>query len=64
VLVASHLLSELERTADHLLVLGRGRLLADVPMVDALAGTDGAQRLEDAYERLTAGATAHRGIVR
>jgi ABC-2 type transport system ATP-binding protein len=29
VLVSSHLMSELEGTADHLLVIGRGRLLAD-----------------------------------
>jgi ABC-2 type transport system ATP-binding protein len=38
VLVSSHLMSEMEDTADHLLVLGRGRLLADVPVADLLAG--------------------------
>jgi ABC-2 type transport system ATP-binding protein len=36
VLVSSHLMSEMEDTADHLVVLGRGRLLADVPMEDLL----------------------------
>jgi ABC-2 type transport system ATP-binding protein len=36
VLVSSHLMSEMEDTADHLVVLGRGRLLADVPMGDLL----------------------------
>jgi ABC-2 type transport system ATP-binding protein len=36
VLVSSHLMSEMEDTADHLVVLGRGRLLADVPMDDLL----------------------------
>jgi ABC-2 type transport system ATP-binding protein len=36
VLVSSHLMSEMEDTADHLVVLGRGRLLADVPMSDLL----------------------------
>jgi ABC-2 type transport system ATP-binding protein len=36
VLVSSHLMSEMEDTADHLVVLGRGRLLADVPMADLL----------------------------
>ena len=36
VLVSSHLMSEMEDTADHLVVLGRGRLLADVPMTDLL----------------------------
>ena len=29
-LVSSHLMSELEGTADHLIVIGRGRLVADV----------------------------------
>jgi ABC-2 type transport system ATP-binding protein len=36
VLVSSHLMSEMEDTADHLAVLGRGRLLADVSMADLL----------------------------
>jgi ABC-2 type transport system ATP-binding protein len=36
VLVSSHLMSEMEDTADHLVVLGRGRLLADIPMEDLL----------------------------
>ena len=32
VLVSSHVMSELEQTADHVLVIGRGRLLADSAM--------------------------------
>ncbi|MFW3170863.1 ABC transporter ATP-binding protein [Geodermatophilus sp. CPCC 206100] len=36
VLVSSHLMSEMEDTADHLVVLGRGRLLADVSVPDLL----------------------------
>ena len=36
VLVSSHLMSEMEETADHLVVLGRGRLLADLPMAELL----------------------------
>lgn len=32
VLVSSHLMSELEDAADHLLVVGRGRVLADTPV--------------------------------
>jgi ABC-2 type transport system ATP-binding protein len=36
VLVSSHLMSEMEHTADHLVVLGRGRLLADLPMAELL----------------------------
>ncbi len=31
VLVSSHLMSEMEHTADHLIVIGRGRLVADTP---------------------------------
>jgi ABC-2 type transport system ATP-binding protein len=36
VLVSSHLMSEMEDTADHLVVLGRGRLLADVSVPELL----------------------------
>jgi ABC-2 type transport system ATP-binding protein len=32
VFVSSHLMSEMALTADHLIVIGRGRLLADMPM--------------------------------
>jgi ABC-2 type transport system ATP-binding protein len=38
VLVSSHLMSELEGTADHLLVISRGRLVADAPVAELLAG--------------------------
>ena len=38
VLVSSHLMGEIALTADHLLVIGRGRLLADTPLRDFLAG--------------------------
>jgi len=31
VLVSSHLMSEMAQTADHLVIIGRGRLLADLP---------------------------------
>ncbi|MCZ2805332.1 ATP-binding cassette domain-containing protein [Modestobacter sp. VKM Ac-2983] len=37
VLVSSHLLAEMATTADHLVVLGRGRLLADAPLGELLA---------------------------
>ncbi|MCO1654394.1 ATP-binding cassette domain-containing protein [Pseudonocardia humida] len=41
VLVSSHLLPEMALTADHLLVLGRGRLIADTGVGDLVAaGTD------------------------
>jgi ABC-2 type transport system ATP-binding protein len=37
VLVSSHLMSELEGTADHLIVIARGRLVADAPVAELLA---------------------------
>ncbi len=37
VLVSSHLMSEMALTADHLLVIGRGRLLADTPLSELIA---------------------------
>jgi ABC-2 type transport system ATP-binding protein len=37
VLVSSHLMSELEDTADHLLVVGRGKVIADRPVADLIA---------------------------
>jgi ABC-2 type transport system ATP-binding protein len=39
VIVSSHLMSEMENTADHVLVLGRGRLIADCT-VDEFIATD------------------------
>jgi ABC-2 type transport system ATP-binding protein len=38
VLVSSHLLPEMEHTADHLIVIGRGRLIADCSVADFVAG--------------------------
>jgi ABC-2 type transport system ATP-binding protein len=37
VLVSSHLMSELEDTADHLLVAGRGKVIVDRPVADLIA---------------------------
>jgi ABC-2 type transport system ATP-binding protein len=37
VLVSSHLMSELQGNADHLLVIGRGRMIADTSVADLLA---------------------------
>lgn len=41
VLVSSHLMSELEDTADHLVVIGRGRLIADTAVATLLAAASG-----------------------
>ena len=56
VLVSSHLMSELQDTADHVIVIGRGRLLADASVADLLVGvTDGHVRLRtpDVVEAMT-----------
>ena len=37
VFVSSHLMSEMESTADHLIVIGRGRLIADCSMAEFIA---------------------------
>jgi len=41
VLVSSHLMSELEDTADHLVIAGRGKVIADTSTADLLAKTSG-----------------------
>ncbi len=42
VFVSSHLMSEMEYTADHLIVIGRGKLIADCSMSDFIARSSGA----------------------
>jgi len=42
VFVSSHLMSEMENTADHLIVIGRGKLIADCTMAEFIAGSSGA----------------------
>ena len=58
VLVSSHLISEIAQTADELIVIGRGRLLAHTTVED-LAAT--ANSLEDAFFRLTEPAIEYTG---
>jgi ABC-2 type transport system ATP-binding protein len=41
VFVSSHLMSEMEHTADHLIVIGRGQLLADCTMEEFIARSSG-----------------------
>jgi len=38
VFLSSHLMSEMAQTADHLIVLGRGQIVADAPIADVIAG--------------------------
>lgn len=58
VLVSSHLMSEMELVADRLVVIGRGRLLAEGTAEELVAGETS---LEDAYVRLIEGATDYVG---
>jgi ABC-2 type transport system ATP-binding protein len=58
VLVASHLMRELQDAADHVIVVGHGRVIADSP-VAGLVGRWGS--LEDAYLELTKDAVDYRG---
>jgi ABC-2 type transport system ATP-binding protein len=43
VLVSSHLMSELQDTADHLVVVGRGKVVADTSVADLVAAASGDQ---------------------
>jgi len=54
VFVSSHLMSELQGTADHLVVIGRGRLIADVSVSDLLATSSSTARVDLRASDLTA----------
>jgi ABC-2 type transport system ATP-binding protein len=58
VLVSSHLISEMALTAERLVVIGRGRLLADTTVAELSAGS---ASLEDAFFRLTSAEVEYRG---
>ncbi|GAB2619708.1 hypothetical protein Aab01nite_33840 [Paractinoplanes abujensis] len=58
VFVSSHLIAEMALTADRLVVIGRGRLLAETTVAELAAGGDS---LEDAFFRLTSETTDYRG---
>jgi ABC-2 type transport system ATP-binding protein len=60
VFVSSHLMSEMEHTADHLLVIGRGRLIADCGMTEFTTRGAGRVPLEQAYFELTAASVEYR----
>ncbi|NEB75237.1 ATP-binding cassette domain-containing protein [Streptomyces sp. SID14478] len=57
VLLSSHLISEMALTADHLLVIGQGRLLADTSVAELTAP---GRSLEEAFFTLTSGAATYR----
>jgi ABC-2 type transport system ATP-binding protein len=60
VLVASHLMRELQDAADHVVIAGRGRVIADSPVGSLLSRW---RSLEDAYLALTRDETEYRGIL-
>ncbi|WP_448059366.1 ABC transporter ATP-binding protein [Cellulomonas hominis] len=41
IFLSSHLMSEMALTADHLIVIGRGRIIADAPVADIVARASG-----------------------
>jgi ABC-2 type transport system ATP-binding protein len=57
VLVSSHLISEMALTAERLVVIGQGRLLAEATVAELCARGDS---LEDVLFALTSGATSYR----
>src|SRR5450755_1465941 len=66
VFVSSHLMSEMEYTADHLIVIGRGKLIADCSMSEFIARSSGAavrvrtpQPAQLAKAVIAAGGTVH-----
>ena len=58
VFLSSHLLSELALVAEHVVVIGRGRLIADAPI--ATLTSDAGRTLEEAYIELTRDAVEYR----
>lgn len=42
ILVSSHLMSEMQATADHVIVIGKGKLVADAPIAHVVNGASGA----------------------
>ncbi|MEU4192149.1 ATP-binding cassette domain-containing protein [Kribbella sp. NPDC026611] len=71
VLVSSHLMSEMAQTADHLVVIGRGRLIADTGIAELMhAGGEGTVLVRTpepasfARQLTTAGAVVRDGVER
>jgi ABC-2 type transport system ATP-binding protein len=60
VFVSSHLIGELARTADQVVVIGRGRLLADTSVAELSSRS---ASLEEAFFELTTGSAEYRGAL-
>ncbi|WP_031164472.1 ABC transporter ATP-binding protein [Streptosporangium roseum] len=61
VFVSSHLMAEMQNTADHLIVIGRGRLLADAPIGDLVATASIELRVPEARTGTAVGLLARAG---
>jgi ABC-2 type transport system ATP-binding protein len=60
VLVSSHLIGEIARTADRVVVIGRGRLLAEESVAELSARS---ASLEEAFFELTSESAEYRGAL-
>src|SRR5690606_38196335 len=66
IFLSSHLMSEMAQTADHIIVLGRGRVIADAPVAEIVASASGrgAVRVRTPHvDRLAAAVTAENATV-
>jgi ABC-2 type transport system ATP-binding protein len=61
VLVSSHLMSELQDTADHVVVAGRGKVIADASVAQLLAATSGGRVIVRTTAAAAAGVLADAG---
>jgi ABC-2 type transport system ATP-binding protein len=61
VLVSSHLMSELQDTAGHVVVVGRGKVIADASVAQLLAATSGGRVTLRTTARSAAAVLAHAG---
>lgn len=49
ILVSSHLMSEMQATADHVIVIGKGKLVADAPIASVINGSGSVVRFRSSY---------------
>jgi ABC-2 type transport system ATP-binding protein len=66
VFLSSHLMSEMALTADHLVIIGQGRIVADAPLSDILSGSNEPYvrvRLDEPYRLVPALLNANAGVI-
>ncbi len=62
VFVSSHLMSEMALTAEHLIVVGRGRLIADISLADLVARSTTSVRVRSPHAAALRAALAQDGV--